>query len=87
MQQAIGMEINIQVEGRDRDSLARALRTALEELDSYKPEIKNYEVISSTPFCGGAGGIFNYEVVVKSKPVSEQLLKSIEARKRAIASM
>lgn len=87
MQQAIGMEINIQVEGRDRDSLARALRTALEELEGYKPEIKNYEVVSSTPFCGGAGGVFNYEVVVKSKPVSEQLLKSIEAQKRAIASM
>lgn len=87
MQQAIGIEISIQVEGRDRDSLLRALRTALEELDGYKPEIQNSEVVSSTPFCGGAGGIFNYEVIVKNKPVPEQLLTSIEAQKRAIASM
>lgn len=76
---ASAIELVLKVEGKDKASLQKALRCALEDLDVYRPSLEALRVEPGTPFCGGMGTAYIYELQVKEVQPSPEFISGIES--------
>ena len=73
------IEIVIKAEGNNTEALKRALRCALEDLETFRPSLESLRVTPGTPFCGGMGSVYSYELQINEVDASAEFIAGIEA--------